>query len=59
MSVPRSRKEKRTWAEEAARVVAIWRALYDEFRPTDITLSMEQRLDILAVADRIAARTED
>ena len=45
-------------ADEAARVLLVWQMLYDEFRPFGGDLPMGDRLAILAVAERIAARTE-
>lgn len=62
MSVPRSRKEKRTWAEETARVMAIARAIDEEIRVIGRLAPGEgvaHMAFILEVADRIAARTED
>ena len=44
--------------EEVARVLNVFHMLYEQFRPTNDALPPEQRIAILAVAERIAARTE-
>lgn len=70
MSVPRSRRAKRTWIEETVRVMAIARAIDEEIRvigriPPEMlngATVIEANISgsaILEVADRIAARTED
>ncbi len=54
----RPAKPKPQASAEAQRVMNVFHLLYGEFRPTNDALPMEQRLAILAVAERIAARTE-
>lgn len=52
-------KPKPNAAEEVVRVMRVFEMLYDEFRPTDGVLTHGERIAILAVAERIAARTAD
>ncbi len=44
--------------EEVARVLHVFEMIYGEFRPTGDALPSDLRIAILAVAERIAARTE-
>lgn len=59
MTVARPRSKKPTAAEETARVLRIARMIDEELRVTNPDDPIIATLDVLAVADRIAARTED
>jgi hypothetical protein len=52
------RRGKPKAVAEIGRVMRIFAILYDEFRPHNDALPHQDRLAILAVAERIAARTE-
>jgi hypothetical protein len=61
MTLPAARRrrgEKPQASAEVARVLRIYEMLYGEFRPTNDSLPHQDRIAILAVAERIAARTE-
>lgn len=51
-------KPKPQATDEIVRVLRIFEMLYGEFRPTNDALPIQDRLAILTVAERIAARTE-